>query len=191
MRGFITGVLLTVAVILGGTYQYLHLGKFPIGADNPPSTVERWLADMAMDEYVDRNMPKQDNPMQPNAQNLIAGARLYEQNCSYCHGGLLQRVSPMRAKFNPPVPQIINRIPGDPDAHLFWVAKHGIRLTGMPSWAGILSDDQIWQVITFVKHSANLPPEAQEAWRQAAAPATTSSAPPTAAPPTPGSQPKP
>jgi mono/diheme cytochrome c family protein len=146
---------------------------------------------MAMDEYVDRNAPKQDNPMQPNAQNLIAGARLYEQHCSYCHGGLLQRVSPMRAKFNPPVPQIINRIPGDPDAHLFWVAKHGIRLTGMPSWAGILSDDQIWQVIAFVKHSANLPPEAQEAWRQAAAPATANSAPPQAAPPTQGGQPKP
>ena len=65
MRGFITGVLLTLAVILGGTYQYLHLGKFPIGADNPPSSVERWLANMAMDEYVDRNAPKQDNPMQP------------------------------------------------------------------------------------------------------------------------------
>ena len=96
----------------------------------------------------------------------------------------------MRAKFNPPVPQIINRIPGDPDAHLFWVIKHGIRLSGMPSWAGILSDDQIWQVIAFVKHSANLPAEAQEAWRQAAAPATANPAPPQTAPPTPGSQPQ-
>jgi mono/diheme cytochrome c family protein len=190
MRGFISGVVLTVAVILGGLYQYLHLGKFPIGADNPPSAVERWLTEKAMDEYVDRNMPKQDNPMQPNAQNLAAGARLYEQNCSYCHGGLLQRVSPMRAKFNPPVPQIIDRIPGDPDAHLFWIIKHGIRLSGMPSWAGILSDDQIWQVIAFVKHSANLPAEAQEAWRQAAAPATANPAPPQTAPPTPGSQPQ-
>ncbi|MGA2962030.1 MAG: cytochrome c [Candidatus Korobacteraceae bacterium] len=191
MRGFITGVLLTVAVILGGTYQYLHLGKFPVGADNPPGTIERWLADMAMEEYIDRNMPKQGNPMQPNAQNLAAGARLYEQNCSYCHGGLLQRVSPMRTKFNPPVPQIINQIPGDPDAHLFWAIKHGIRLSGMSSWAGILSDDQIWQVTAFVKHSANLPPEAQEAWRQAAAPATANSAPPPTAPPAPASQPKP
>jgi hypothetical protein len=60
----------------------------------------------------------------------------------------------------------------------------------MPSWAGILSDDQIWQVIAFVKHSANLPAEAQEAWRQAAAPATVNSPPPQAAPPTPGSQPQ-
>ena len=190
MRGFITGVLLTVIVIVGGLYQYLHLGKFPIGADNPPGTIERWLANMAMDEYIDRNMPKQDNPIQANAQNLSAGARLYEQNCSYCHGGLVQRISPMRAKFNPPVPQILNHIPGDPDAHLFWAVKHGIRLSGMPSWAGILGDDQIWQVVTFVKHSANLPPEAQEAWRQAAVPPAGNAAPPQTTPPAQGSQPK-
>lgn len=189
MRGFITGVLLTVVVILGGLYQYLHLGKFAIGADNPPGSIERWLAEMAMDGYIERNVPKQDNPMPPNAQNLMAGARLYEQNCAYCHGGLLQRVSPMRTKFNPPVPQIINRIPGDPDAHLFWIVKHGIRLTGMPSWTGVLSDDQIWQVVAFVKHSANLPPEAQEAWRLAAAPVAVNAAPPQASP-NPGSPPQ-
>jgi len=189
MRGFITGVVLTVAVILVGGYELLHLGKLPIGADNPPGAVERWVANMAVDAYVDRNAPKQDNPMQPNAQNLSAGARLYEQNCSYCHGGLLQRISPMRTKFNPPVPQILNHIPGDPDANLFWIAKHGIRLTGMPGWEGILSDNQLWQVIAFVKHSANLPPEAQEAWRQAAAPAAAASAPPPASPT--GSQPQP
>jgi len=190
MRGFITGVLLTLAVMIAGSYEYLHLGKFPIGADNPPGSVERWLANMAVDEYVARNAPKQDNPMQANAQNLSAGARLYEQNCSYCHGGLLQRISPMRTKFNPPVPQLLNHIPGDPDSHLFWVAKHGIRLSGMPSWADILNDNQIWQVIAFVKHSANLPPEAQEAWRQAAAPAMSNSAPSSTAPTTSGSQPQ-
>jgi thiosulfate dehydrogenase len=189
MRGFITGVVVTVVVILVGTYQFLHLGKFPIGADNPPGRMERALANMAMDAYVDRNAPKQDNPMQPNAQNLSVGARVYELNCASCHGGLLQRVSPMRAKFNPPVPQIINRVPQDPDAHLFWIAKHGIRLTGMPTWDGVLSDNQIWQAIAFVKHSANLPPEAQEAWRQAAAPDANAISRPTPSP-APGTQPQ-
>jgi len=190
MRGFITGVVLTLVVIIAGGYEYLHQGKFPVGADNPPGTIERWLANMAVDEYVDRNAPKQENPMQPNPQNLAAGARLYEQNCSFCHGGLLQRISPMRARLNPPAPQIINHFPGDPDSHLFWVVKHGVRLSGMPTWGGMLTDDQIWQVVAFVKHSANLPPEAQEAWRQAAAPAAANTAPPQT-PPAQSNQPQP
>ena len=174
MRAFITGVLLTVVVILAGTYLLLSQGKFPVGADNPPGLVERYLANMALDQYVDRNAPKQSNPMQPTVENLTAGARAYEQNCSFCHGGAAQRISPMRTKFNPPVPQIVSHIPGDPDANLFWIVKHGIRMTGMPAWDGILNDAQIWQIVAFVKNSGKLPPEAQEAWRQAAAPSAPS-----------------
>lgn len=170
MRGFITGVLLTIVVILGGIYLLLSQGKFPVGADNPPGLVERYLANMAVDQHVERNAPKQSNPMQPTVENLIAGARAYEQNCSFCHGGAAQRVSPMRTKFNPPVPQIINHIPGDPDAQLFWVIKHGIRMTGMPTWDGILNDAQIWQIVAFIKNSGKLPSAVQEAWRQAATP---------------------
>jgi thiosulfate dehydrogenase len=174
MRAFITGVLLTVVAILGGLYFLLHLGKVPIGADNPPGFIERRVADMAMDRYIDLNAPKQPNPMRPTVENLIAGARAYEQNCSFCHGGVARRTSPMRTKFNPPVPQILQAVPGDPDSHLFWAVKHGIRLSGMPSWDGVLSDAQMWQIVAFIKNSGKLPPEVQEAWRQAA---TTPSAP--------------
>ena len=56
-------------------------------------------------------------------------------------------------EVQPPVPQRIDRIPGDPDANLWWVVKHGIRMTGMPSWDGILSDQEIWQVVAFVNCS--------------------------------------
>ncbi len=79
----------------------------------------------------------------------------------------------LKTKFSPPVPQLVTRVPHDSDAQLWWVTKHGIRLTGMPAWDGVLSDDQIWQVVTFLKHSNKLPREAQAAWQTAAtAPAT-------------------
>jgi len=79
-----------------------------------------------------------------------------------------QRISPLRTKFSPPVPQIVNRVPKDPDADFYWITKHGIRLTGMPGWDGILSDDQIWTVVAFIKRSDKLPAEAEAAWKQAA-----------------------
>ena len=101
-----------------GVYLFIYMGKFPVGADNPPGRMERSLANMAMDQYVDRNVPQQPNPMQPTVENLIAGARTYEQHCSFCHGGAARRISPMRTKFNPPVPQILQHVPGDPDVHL-------------------------------------------------------------------------
>lgn len=174
MRGFIFGVVLTLVVIFGGLYLFVAGGKFPVGADNPPGPYERKLANMAMDEYVDKHAPAQANPFQPTADNLMVGAMEYEEHCAMCHGGAKSRISPMRTKFNPPVPQLINHIPRDEDAHLWWVTKHGIRLTGMPSWDGVLSDDEIWKVIAFVKNSDKLPPEVQQMWMNTAKKAATS-----------------
>ena len=72
----------------------------------------------------------------------------------------------MRDKFNPPVPQLVNRIPHDHDAWIFWVTKHGVRMTGMPAWDGVMSDDEIWKIVAFIKHSDKLPPDVQAAWQQ-------------------------
>jgi mono/diheme cytochrome c family protein len=168
MRNFVLGAATMLVLPAGGVLLYLWLGLFPIGADNPPGRLEHALAKTAADAYVERNQPAQKNPAQPIPANLIEGAQLYEAHCAVCHGGAAKKVSPLRAKFSPPVPQLINKIPRDDDAPLFWVTKHGIRMTGMPAWDGVLSDDSIWRVIAFVKNSGSLPPEVQTVWRQAA-----------------------
>ncbi len=172
MKGFILGILFTIVVGICIVFATIHFGWFPVGADNPPGKIERKLANMAMDDYVDAHMPKQEgNPFPANSDNLMEGAHVYEKHCSSCHGGAASKISPMRTKFSPPVPQIINHIPDDEDAHLWWVTKHGIRMTGMPSWGGILTDDQLWKVILFVKNSNKLPPDVQMAWQEIATPA--------------------
>lgn len=168
MRKFVLGAVATLVVLAGSVLLYLWLGLFPVGADNPPGRIEHALAKMAADAYVARNQPDQKNPAQPTPANLIEGAQEYEAHCAVCHGGAAKKVSPLKTNFSPPVPQIINKIPHDDDAPLFWVTKHGIRMTGMPAWNGVLSDDAIWKVIAFVKNSGNLPPEVQTAWQQAA-----------------------
>jgi mono/diheme cytochrome c family protein len=168
MRGFLGGVVVTLLVVLGGAYLVIYLGLFPLGADNPPGALERRLAHTATDAYLAKNAPKQENPFQPTSANLIEGARSYEQHCAVCHGGAANRISPLQNRFSPAVPQLVNRVPDDPDAEFWLITKHGYRLTGMPAWDGILSDDEIWKVIAFVKHSNTLPPDAQAEWQAAA-----------------------
>jgi len=183
MRGFIIGVIVTLLVIALGAFITIHFGLFPIGADNPPSSMERKLANMAVDNYVDRHAPvPSDNPFQPTSDNLTEGAHVYEQHCALCHGGAAAKISLMRTRFSPPVPQLINRIPHDEDGWLWWVTKHGTRMTGMPSWDGVLTDDQMWKAILFVKHSNKLPPDVQMAWQEIATPAEAAPPVPPAAP---------
>jgi mono/diheme cytochrome c family protein len=168
MRGFLGGIVATLFVVLGGVFLVANRGWFPMGADNPPGFLERRLAHMCVNAHVARYAPQQENPVQPTPAALAEGARIYEKNCAVCHGGAMHKLSPLRTKFSPPVPQLVNRVPGDPDGEFFWITKHGIRLTGMPAWDGILNDDQMWTVVAFIKRSDKLPPEAAAAWQQAA-----------------------
>ena len=118
-----------------------------------------------MDVYANKHKPAGDNPVQLTPAALSEGATEYEEHCAFCHGGAKAKISPMRDKFNPPAPQLVNRIPHDDDAWLFWVTKHGVRMTGMPTWDGVLSDDEIWKIVAFIKHSDKLPPETQAVWQ--------------------------
>ena len=168
MRGFLAGIIVTLLVLACSAFAVSRLGLYPIGADNPPSSLERSLAGRAMDVYADKHKPDMENPTQPTAANLTEGAKEYEEHCAFCHGGAKAKISPMRDKFNPPAPQLINRIPHDPDNWLFWVTKHGVRMTGMPTWDGVMSDEEIWKIIAFIKHSNKLPPETAAAWQKLA-----------------------
>ncbi len=167
MKSFLAGILVTLLGSGLTLFAVAHLGLYPIGADNPPG-FERALASRAMDVYASKHKPEGNNPTALTAANLTEGAKEYEEHCAFCHGGAKAKVSPMRDKFNPPVPQLIDKIPHDDDAWLFWVTKHGVRMTGMPAWDGILSEDETWKVVAFIKHSDKLPPETQAAWQQLA-----------------------
>ena len=169
MKGFVFGIVLTCVLLASGVYAVSRFGWYPIGADNPPSGLERMLAGRDLDVYADKHKPNVDNPVSPTAANLADGAKEYEEHCALCHGGAAAKISPLATKFNPPAPQLINRIPHDEESWLFWVTKHGVRMTGMPTWDGVLSDDDIWKIIAFIKHSNALPPEVEASWRRAAA----------------------
>ncbi len=154
MRGFIAGVIIALLAVFGGAYFYATTGHFDTRAvPNTPGSLERKAANQSVDKWVEGHAPKQDNPFQPTMENLTAGQKTYDENCSFCHGSLKQPLSPMRKKFYPPVPQLMTRNADDPDGEIFYVVKYGIRFTAMPGWDGQLTDDDIWKTVLFLKNS--------------------------------------
>jgi hypothetical protein len=67
----------------------------------------------------------------------------------------------------------------DPPQVSYWKVKNGIRLTGMPTFKGILDDTQMWQLALFVANADKLPDSAKILLVPEPAPiGTTSAAPP-------------
>lgn len=52
-----------------------------------------------------------------------------------------------------------------PENQNFYIIQHGIRLSGMPAWKQALSEQEMWQVTTFLSHMDKLPPQVSAAWK--------------------------
>ena len=169
MKGIVAGVALTLLVFLSGAYALVRSGLIPANADAKPGWLETWVAGTSLDATLLRDAPKAQNPVPLNDANLLAGVQLFAQNCAVCHGSAKGAASPspIAKGLYPKPPQLAtDGVEDDPEGDSFWKIKHGIRLTGMPSWRYTLSDRQIWTLALFLKHMDKLPPAAQQAWEQ-------------------------
>jgi mono/diheme cytochrome c family protein len=157
MGKFLLGVIVALLVVFGGGYWWVNSGHVDSRAyPNGPGQFERRTANHGRDVWVEAHAPKQENPFQPTMDNIMDGSMIYDKHCALCHGNLKEPISPMKARFYPPVPQLVNRTPDDPDNEFFYVTKYGIKLSGMPGWDGVLTDDEIWKAVLFIKNSGKM-----------------------------------
>jgi thiosulfate dehydrogenase len=167
LKGFIFGVLATVVILVVAGYIGVTQGLLiPANADAKPSRMERWMAGHSLAATIAREMPTESNPVAATDVNYTAGIKLYAQNCAACHGVPGERPSTIAIGLYQHAPQLARHgVEDDPEGETFWKIKHGIRLTGMPSFTRSLSDEQIWTLALFLKHMDALPAGPQKTWR--------------------------
>lgn len=98
------------------------------------------------------------NPFPPTQENIHAGRENFSHYCFACHGLDGQNTGvPFAERMSPPVPQLTAQsVQGYADGQLKWVIDNGISPSGMPASKGILNDDEIWQIVIYLRH---LPPK--------------------------------
>ncbi len=99
-------------------------------------------------------------PPMPAAEAIEAGKRVYFTKCVWCHGvegagdgPAADRLWPRPRNFNQGTFKIRHTASGElplPEMDLFQTVTHGLPGSAMPSWEGILSEEQRRQVIAFV-----------------------------------------
>ena len=169
MRGFLLGVAATIIVAAVCGYIVLRSGLVPANADAEPEWLEIWAANTSLDATLDREAPKDPNPVALTDDSLVAGIELYGKRCAICHGTAKgdASASPLAKGLYPRPPQLVtDGVEDDPEGFSFWKIKHGIRWTGMPSWESTLTDEQIWTLALCLKHMDKLPSAADQAWQK-------------------------
>jgi mono/diheme cytochrome c family protein len=166
MKKFVLGLIVSPLLIGLAAYVYLSRGYLSMRADMAPSSFESSMAMRFLDASVGRRMPRQANPVAPSDGNLIDAVNLYKAHCAVCHGAPGHPEAHFGHPFYPPAPQFMMEPTDMPEYENFYIITHGVRWTGMPSWGSVLSDEQIWELTSFLAHMEKLSPAVEREWEK-------------------------
>lgn len=97
------------------------------------------------------------NPLPMTPQTITDGKEAFSHFCVACHGLDGQNTGvPFANRMSPPVPSLASaEVQQYTDGQLKQIIDYGIWPSGMPGSKGVLSDEEIWSIVSFLRH---LPP---------------------------------
>lgn len=153
--------LLLLLVVVTNVYLgwYLFSGKFYIGADRVDNPVTTALIHGVYEASLKAQVPEATPPALSDQARIHEGAEHYAEMCVGCHLAPGVDSSEIRQGLNPKPPRLDKAAAQITPARMFWVIKHGVRMTGMPAWGQTHADEKIWAMVAFVRQLPQMSPE--------------------------------
>jgi mono/diheme cytochrome c family protein len=146
--------------VVGGVCAvvWLGFGGFDVSASKPHGSLSYWAIHLVLLRTV--NVRAADAPAEPvpTSARVIAGFRQYDAECVRCHGAPGQARDTWADWMNPSPPYLMDVGTRFSDPELFWIVCHGAKMTGMPAWGSHRSDDDIWNLVAFLRALPHIPP---------------------------------
>ena len=162
---FAAGALSAVLSTILGALLFIQSGLFNVAASKPHTKFTEWLTHKTMIASVKLHARGIENPNQATAVQVISGFCAYEAHCVACHGAAGVARQQWVNGMTPAPPYLLDAPRNWTPAELFWIVKHGIKLTAMPAWRDELGDRVVWNVVAFLEATQKMPPQAYLEWR--------------------------
>ena len=163
MKQFLLGVLCTLVILALMVYSYARFGMAEVRGDVPVCRFESSLMHSGVHASIRREAAEVPNPIAPTDENLIKGGKFYADGCEGCHGHPGKPFGPRRIPLIPAPPEFPVVGTELDEAQVFWVAKHGIRRSGMFANGGWAKDEDLWAVAAYIKHLVSLSQAVEDA----------------------------
>jgi mono/diheme cytochrome c family protein len=161
--------LLTILISISAATLFFG-GFYNVAADAPDPGIVNWALIQVRKASIAQHATDSVHGSLDDPALVQAGAQAYSQRgCTNCHGG--PGVEPARFSdgLNPPpnLKKVVNALPPQ---DLFWIIKHGIKMTGMPSFGAStppMPDQEIWAIVAFLKKLPSVSDTDFKAWSEA------------------------
>ncbi len=151
MRCFLVSLAVAIVLVVIGGLTFIYSGFFDVAANDPHWPVTRWVLETARTRSIkvhagDIRVPAGlDYPAK-----LLIGTEHFAAHCVVCHGAPGVPKGDIAEGLNPQPPDLAHAPSVYTLPELFWILKHGVKMTGMPSW-GDHSDEELWATVGFIE----------------------------------------
>ena len=167
-----TLVLSTVAALLAaalaGVGAVVYSGVYNVGATAQHLQPVHSLLATAMRQSVRWRARNITTPPLDNAPRLVRGAALFRDHCVQCHGAPGVAQSDIGKSMQPVPGPLVDALQRWRPREIYWITRHGIKMSGMPAWQFRLDDEALWDVVAFVATLPTLSPQAYTQMTQGA-----------------------
>ncbi|HDZ55316.1 hypothetical protein LCGC14_0393640 [marine sediment metagenome] len=143
--GLVAVILISLVVVVSVAYS----GAYNVAATQDHQPIVRWTLDTTMKNSVSDRAEAVQTPVLRDAM-VSAGATRYKAMCQHCHGGPGVKKSEWARGMLPQPPHLPDVVSEWKPNEVFWLAKHGVRMSGMPAFGPTHSDDELWEITAFV-----------------------------------------
>jgi mono/diheme cytochrome c family protein len=133
--------------------EILILGCLTGCRATPPGNLETTVINWVK-RHITVKGTHQLNPIKDTAENVANGRHIFGFYCVVCPGRDGQNTGvPFADGMSPPIPSLASaEIQRYSDGELKWIIENGISPSGMPASRGTLSDDEMWNIVIYLRH---------------------------------------
>src|SRR5438128_7828580 len=157
MRTILATLAITFAIVLIGGAVFVYSGVYDIGATAPHWRITHWVLETVRVRSIEAHAagitapPGLDDPAK-----VLMGTEHFAAHCAVCHGAPGVPKGDIAQGLYPQPPDLAVTVSAYSDGELFWILKHGIKMTGMPAWADH-SDGELWATVALLRQLPGLP----------------------------------
>jgi len=161
----ISGLFFTLVLLAAVGAVIVYSGTYNVAATEPHTAVGAWVLETTKQRSVATRAAAMDPPAAFSDDQIRQGFAHYQAMCVICHGAPGIERSELARGLLPEAPPLDEVATEWSAAEMFWVVKHGIRMTGMPAWGPTHSDEQLWAIVAFMQRLPALSADEYQQWQ--------------------------
>ncbi len=138
---------------------FVNSGLYNVSTKSPDPGFVQWIFGTTSDNSAKHYSKNISVPNLTDSSMIVEGFKQYNGTCATCHGAPGVKPSAIGKGLFPHPPNLVNSAKELKPARLFWVAKNGIKSTGMPGFWKTHSNQKIWTIISFLEKMKNMTPQ--------------------------------